>query len=531
MGTTAANPMKTKHQLTPSTQDRIQKSLNLRRDEAERDAAGPAPRQKDNGDEARYADKCGTYSKGLKQDSIGRVNLAAYHTFKKALESGRPSDFNNITLGGPRTLNGPQGGLAFLLGCLDSSQFAQPPAPAMESEDYAVELMELYWASLLRDVAFFDYDSNAFAQAAAKELSSFSSYKGPRNSAKEVTPGLLFRGPFKGETAGPYLSQFLINDTSFGALSLPQKYSSNQAKVNFMMDKTTFQQVQNGIATGLSLTPTAPAYLYDGRGLTAYTHEDVLYQAYFIAYLVMNTINKGSQVPVNPGNPYAASTTQNGFATFGQPDFASLLATAASVALKAVWYLKWYVHLRHRPESGGAIVHLAFNPADGKVDGKLNPAVLNSQAVQTCHKNYKSYFLSQAFPEGSPTHPAYPTGHGSVAGACITILKFFFDGNFVIPKPLMPSTGGASAASYMGSDAGSLTVNGELNKLASNISFGHGIHSGIHWRSDTHSSIRFGEAVALSILDDLARTYNEKFTVTLQKVDGDTATILNEIHT
>ena len=35
------------------------------------------------------------------------------------------------------------------------------------------------------------------------------------------------------------------------------------------------------------------------------------------------------------------------------------------------------------------------------------------------------------FPEGSPAHPAYPTGHGTVAGACITVLKFFYDGDSV----------------------------------------------------------------------------------------------------
>jgi hypothetical protein len=64
-----------------------------------------------------------------------------------------------------------------------------------------------------------------------------------------------------------------------------------------------------------------------------------------------------------------------------------------------------------------------------------------------------------------------------------------------------------------------------LNKLATNISFGHGIHAGIHWRSDTDSSIRLGEAVALSFLRDRARTYNEKFNVSLQTVDGKTAKI------
>jgi hypothetical protein len=121
-----------------------------------------------------------------------------------------------------------------------------------------------------------------------------------------------------------------------------------------MLDKVTFLQVQNGISTGLQLQPDTPLLLHNGRGLAAYTHVDVLYQAYFTAYLVLNTIN----APLNPGNPYNGSKTENGFGTFGQPDIASTLAAVASEALKAVWYQKWYVHLRHRPESGGAIVYL-----------------------------------------------------------------------------------------------------------------------------------------------------------------------------
>lgn len=72
-----------------------------------------------------------------------------------------------------------------------------------------------------------------------------------------------------------------------------------------------------------------------------------------------------------------------------------------------------------------------------------------------------------------------------------------------------------------------MTVNGELNKLAHNISFAHGIHAGIHWRSDTDSSIVLGEAIALSILQDRAKTYNEKFTIHITKVDGTIATISN----
>jgi hypothetical protein len=467
---------------------RVRESLELRTQLARRDASAPTPKQIDNGDEQRYADKCGTYTKGVKQAGIGRVDLAAYATLQKALNSGRAEDFNNITIGGTRTLNGPQGGLAFQLECLDHIQFSVPPAPALASEAYATELVETYWASLLRDVAFTDYASNEIAARAAAELSTLHAYTGPRNNAGQVTPDLLFRGYFRGETAGPYLSQFMLKDTTFGALPIVQKYLTYAASQDFMLDATSFQQVQNGQPTGQSVTELAPQYLHDGRGLGAYTRLDVLFEAYFIAYLVLNTI----KAPLNPGNPYIGVKNQNGFATLGQPDIGAVLVKAASAALKSVWYQKWFVHARHRPESGGAIVHLQRDPVLPQVQGRLNPIIMNSKALQACLSKNNSAFLSQAYPEGSPTHPAYPTGHGTVAGACITILKFFYDGNFVIPEPKVPSRDGAALAAYTGADAGQLTVNGELNKLASNVSFGHGIIPGVHWRSDTDTSIQLG---------------------------------------
>ena len=147
-----------------------------------------------------------------------------------------------------------------------------------------------------------------------------------------------------------------------------------------------------------------------------------------------------------------------------------------------------------------------------------------------------SYLLSQAFPEGSPTHPAYPTGHGTVGGACITALKFFFDCNQDI-RPLLtaagrdvyaPSANGLSLNAYAGSDANSLTINGELSKLAFNVSFGHGIHAGIHFRSSTLYSILLGEEVALSVLRDRAASYNEPFNITITKFDGTAGTISNQ---
>jgi hypothetical protein len=512
----------------PTTSNRIARSLACRLAAAAHDSFAIPPAQIDNGDESLYSDKCGTYTKAVLQTGIGLVDIAAYQAFKTALSSGDPADFEAIPVGGMRTLNGPQGGLAFDLEGRDSSQFAVPPAPALASEEYATELVEMYWASLLRDVAFTDYPGNPVAIQAANELSSMPKYKGPRDATNKVTPELLFRGglldgTFAGETIGPYLSQFLLKDTALGALPIEQKYITFKKDVDYMTDPVTFQQVQNGQPTGLQLQKDAELYLHDGRGLAAWTHEDVLYQAYFTAYLVLNSIG----APLNPGNPYKASRTQNGFNTFGQPDIAATLTAVASQALKAVWYEKWYVHLRHRPESGGAIVHLIKTNQGNTIQCQLDPTVLNSQAVQASFAKYNSYFLSQAFPEGSPTHPAYPTGHGAVAGACITALKFFFDGDFVIPQPQVPSSDGMTTTDYTGADAGEMMVNGELHKLAHNISFGHGILAGIHWRSDTDTSLLLGEAVALSVLQDRAHTYNEKFSVQLKKMDGTVATISN----
>ena len=263
-------------------------------------------------------------------------------------------------------------------------------------------------------------------------------------------------------------------------------------------------------------------YLHDGRGLGAWTHEDVLYQGYLIGLLVLGTL----KAPVNPGSPYVGSRTQNGFCTFGGPDFAAAMGECASKALQKVWFQKWLVHLTHRPEAGGGVLHQNItNP--GRVQSKINSNAVNSQAVAQSFSKYGTYLLSQAFPEGSPTHPCYRTGHGTVAGAAITFLKFFFDENFVIPNPMVPSSDALSLQPYTGPDAGQITVGGELAKLASNISFGHGILSGIHWRASTYASILLGEAMAISMLKDRAHLYNEKFTVTFTKLDGNKMTISN----
>ena len=209
---------------------------------------------------------------------------------------------------------------------------------------------------MLRDVAFTDYLSNTLAAAAAAELGSQPTYLGPRDGSGHVTPNLLFRGGFPGETLGPYLSQFFLLPTYFGSQPIDQRQLTYLPNIDYGTAFAEWLDIQNGIPTGKQNYFDKDYFRYrrNGRDLAAFTHVDVLFQAYFTAFLVLADIG----APLNPGNPYIGSRTENGFGTFGGPDFAGTLTAVATVALNAVWYQKWFVHLRPRPEAIGGLVHL-----------------------------------------------------------------------------------------------------------------------------------------------------------------------------
>jgi len=476
-------------------------------------------------------------------------NAAAFLSLKNAISTGNFSDFANIGVGTPggdgnSKLNGPQAALAFDLEGLDSHATVIPSAPSVASAQTAAEQVEHYWAALLADVPFTDYATNALVGDAVTDMNamSFLSSAGNNQFPYPVTRQNLFRGQFvpgDGNVQGPYVSQFMVQPTFYGSQLLSQQHQTflpeGGGGSNFMTSVAEYQLVQNGGNSGRSLA-FDPTFRYhrDGRDLAAYTHVDVLYQGYFVAFLVL----AGIGAPPNPGNPYIGSQTQKGFGTLGGPDAAATIAEMATRALKASWYHKWIKDLRMRPEEYGALVHArkTGSGAMPQAAAALHGDVLNSAVLPIINANYGSYLLPQPFPEGAPTHPCYPTGHGTVGGACITALKFFFDGGQKI-RPLLtsagrdvyePSTDGLSLNTYTGPDRNNLDINGELNKLAYNVSFGHGIHAGIHFRSSTYWSILLGEQVALSVLQDRAGSYNEPFTINITKFDGTTATITNQ---
>jgi len=509
--------------------------------QSEKNNVGVPP---DNGDAALYTDHSGTWSKVLVHTDLGIVNQNSYASLINALTSGKFVDFENVIVGNPggtnftATLNGPQAALAFDLEGLDSHATTIPASPTTASAQTADEEVEHYWAALLRDVSFTEYEGNPLVAQAASELNNLTYIKSAGNNEYPfpVTPKKLFRGRIvadDGNVQGPYISQFLLQPTLFGAQAMSQQYQTFTAGQNFMTGVTEYRNIQDGFPPSVGLNFDTPKFIRAGKDLAAYTHVDVLHQAYFVAFLVL----AGIHCPRNPGNPYVGSRTEKGFGTLDGADAAGTLSEMATRALKAAWFHKWIVNLRQRPEEYGALVHarLTNRTPRPQASGSLHADVLNSQAVARVFSQFGTYLLPQAFPEGAPPHPCYPTGHGTVAGACITALKFFFDGSQPI-RPLLlaahsdvmqPSADGLSLVPYTGTDRDALTVNGELSKLAFNISFGHGIHAGIHFRSSTNSSILLGEQVALSVLTDRSLGYNEPFNIPITKLDGTTVNISN----
>ena len=137
-------------------------------------------------------------------------------------------------------------------------------------------------------------------------------------------------------------------------------------------------------------------------------------------------------------------------------------------------------------------------------------------------------------------HPAYGAGHATVAGGCVTMLKAFFDmfedcDSFKERelcdkdgKPIVyvPNTDGSSLIKDP-KFKGKLTIQGELDKLAANISIGRNM-AGVHYYSDYYDSLRMGERIAVGILMEQAPTYGDGMETTFKSFDGDYITLYGE---
>ncbi|WP_298916096.1 vanadium-dependent haloperoxidase [uncultured Nostoc sp.] len=505
----------------------------------------PIPPHPTNKDEAKYANKIATDTRGLPHNQLGEVDLKAYQSLINALNSGDPNEYEKIILGGKRKLVQPLTPLAISLSGVNTCQLAIPVPPTLDSAEQGAEFLEIAWQQLLQDVPFSEFrndTTNPLILAAVQDLNRLSAFKGPKQNGR-VTPELLFRGTAiyvdaSGRTAyhtlpgvdvGPYVSQFLLRPVPAGTHSYAQLNRVPLAipENSFQTNYDEWLVVQNGGESGRTIKfDSTRRYFINGRDQSEIAHTPP--PVYTNAALILlakpvkdDLLAGGVGSPYNPGNPYNKSKTQaSGSGTFGPGYSQSLIAWVSPHAIRAAYWQKYYVHRRLRAEAYGGLVH---NNKVNKTNHPIHPEVFKSEALDRFFSKNKSYLLPQAYPEGSPLHSSYPGGASVSAGASVTILKALFDETYVIPNPVVPDP--QDPTKLIPYEGPPLTVGGELNKLATNIGLGRD-SAGIHWRTDAAASLALGEAIAISILKDEKLTFREKFEgFTFTKFDGTRVTI------
>ncbi|MEM9169351.1 MAG: vanadium-dependent haloperoxidase [Pseudomonadota bacterium] len=469
-----------------------------------------ASAQPNNGDEARYSNFIGSFSKTLAHNAIGEVNETSYLGYLDALESGDPDRFDAIIVGNP-TLAGriglvsPQAAFSFETAGLDGQSPRLPNAPTFESAETAAEMTEIYWYALCRDVPFSRYDADPLIAAAVADLNALSRSDIFPGVSGAVTPQTIFRSALPGSTTGPLVSQFLLQPFFFGAFEIDGLYRRvAEGSVNdFMTSFDEYLAIQRGAPpVNPNVFDTTRTNLYSMRQLGEFVHVDNPVQSGLYAATILFELGA-----FDATLPLQDSAVEDGFVDFGKADITALVTRGPRHALTAAWYQKWLVHRRLRPENYAARINISRRAL---ANYPIHPDVLNSDAlarIDAAQSNADDRgLLPMGYPEGCPAHPAYPGGHSTFSAAAATMCKAFYDENFVFPNPVQPSADGLSLEPYTGPD---LTVGGELNKLVGNITHGRD-GAGMHWRSDGVGNFA-GEEIAISILQDYSRTYNERF--------------------
>lgn len=414
---------------------------------------------------------------------------------------------------------------------------------SLSSEETAAEIVELYAMALLRLRDLGDYVGSADAALAVAALNGFGAkfvwgYDAagtPITAATHpVTAANLFRGPSAGDQGGDYLSAFLttrrppqfpsgcspdvadlIGAGQFAALLADPLLVPLGRSQWFGVTLDQYVRIQNA-----EVPAPYPAGFFSGRtpiqtgrDIGNYVHVDNAYEEHVRAVDIL----AGNQLPLSSNSPYSAGpaphyTNEGAGPTLGAPDAWGLLGVVRIAAERAAFAQKWLVARRARPEVMAGLIHLAMaGNTDLVGPHKLDLGVFNRPEVKALLDRVQqdnrdqqaeqglpdepNYLLSQMFPEGSPAHPAWPSDHATIAGACVTVIKAIFD----------------DCAAWLVPETGQVVVVGrELDKLASNIALARSF-AGVHYRSDGEHGIRLGEEVAIRCLQDHARTYREEF--------------------
>jgi membrane-associated phospholipid phosphatase len=456
--------------------------------------------------ESQYID---AYTKGLPHNQGGYVDPIQMKKLLQSISKRDRNKLNKVKLGSKdvRLVDPSAAWSSDIIGSCNNS-YRYSKLPKLSSDKMTAQILELYAMTLCRDISFCNYHLSSIISDCCQGLNHLKSY--PQVQGK-VKFNNIFRGPMYGDLQGPYISQFLYLDVPIGGFTQKQKYNTPLEGYNFM---TTWEQaisVQNGvILESPSPRRDIPRYIITGRDLAELVHHDEPYQFFYNTCIIL----MGLKAPLNPGiqRLLSENSVEGFFVNFGKPDIQSTMNLIGRNALLAAWYIKWNT-LFLRPEEFGIELE--------RSKGKSYRQILENRILKDIKSRFGTSLLPQAYPEGSPYHPSYPAGHAAIAGACVTVLKFFFDSNYEL-NIYEPDSNGLELIK----SEKKTTVGNELNKLASNIGLGRA-WAGIHYQMDVIAGLKLGEKVAINCLQELIHRYPMSTSITFTRFNETSVTISN----
>ena len=462
------------------------------------------------------------YQKGVGYDTpIGNTES----TYAGLLDTLRDEDDNQYPTGGDRPLVSPPSSRSTATDGTDPWVGVMPPAPPADSPTANLEMLEVYLATYGRDIPFADYGTDAadwsiepswlpsaYAEdrtRLARELEATFPEADTTMDAWIVDLGAdLFRDRYPGCRVGPYVSQHLVHDVRIGAQTLNAKIApiiDGDARFGLTVGdhreivRSDRDGAEPGHESKIAVDRGDPRYAFSGLDLASQVRDDPAYQPYLLAALQLF----GWGVSYAGDMPYTDNQSVLNYIDAGAVSLLDLLGRVTRNALLAAWHQKWFVHRRLRPETYAG-------RAQAALDGESDDLFEQFTTLRTPRELFESTgtaLVPLLYPEGAPAHPAYPSGHSTIAGACATVLKTFFDNpdyGELLDSPDGPdnvffSTDGTDKRDV--ADPSSLTVHGEINKLASNVGMGR-IFAGVHYRSDHIYGMALGEQIAVATLYD-----------------------------
>lgn len=472
-----------------------------------------------NGDEEDFPNMVGQFHKSLLHDANGLVNTAEYQKLLTLMSE--PTQANLIAISQPNAtkLSDPLSSFTRLLYGDDPHYLATliPPAPKINSRLAAADLLCVYGMALLRDVKFADFATDPTVAMIATELANF-----PELSpymAWPPTPANLFRDKSLGCTKGGYVSQFLLQDIPSYEETTEQKKFRYMPGEDKILTNSDFLDNMNGIVAGSSINQEAQRrFIQTGRDGAQLVHTDqftqiinqVLYILGFNGYAAHPTNSPFSAAELASCRPCVTSAGAQAYVD---------CHIAAEIAIVAAFVSKWVVNRRCRPEYMAMLVDQHKNAV---ATHPLHADLLSSPILDAVHTKWGNYLLPQVYPEGSPSHPAYPAGHASVAWATCFVLKAYFDPAELMKTVVEPSSDGFSLNTI--ANTANLNVEDELHKAAANISWFRN-WAGVHYPTDGHAQKEMCRQLVKSVLRDRSKCGVRQINYTFRDDEGNNVDI------